>query len=138
MKASSRIFGIIGVFFFIVATAYLFVSILNRPLGVEWIGTLTLYGAGGLGFMIAIATGIAAKNHTDRPEDDLHGDVDTNAGPQGSFAPYSWWPLWAAIGAALVFLGVAAGWWILAIGVIPAVYGVIGWVMEFSRGEHAH
>ena len=42
------------------------------------------------------------------------------------------------IGAAMCFLGVAAGWWIMGIGLIPTIIGVVGWVMEFSRGEHAH
>src|SRR5699024_3612289 len=56
----------------------------------------------------------------------------------GEFSPYSWAPLWASLGAALVFLGVAAGWWIFAFGVIFAIYGVLLWVLEFSSGQHAH
>lgn len=138
MGTTSRMFGILAFFFLIVGVAYGMISYINNPLGIEWIGFITLLGAAGLATLVSIATGIAAHNHTDRPEDDLHADVETNPGPQGSFAPYSWWPLWAAIGAAMCFLGVAAGWWILALGVIPSIYGVIGWTMEFSRGEHAH
>jgi hypothetical protein len=38
----------------------------------------------------------------------------------------------------MAFVGVAAGWWILALGVPFVLIGVVGWVMEFSRGQHAH
>lgn len=68
------------------------------------------------------------------PSEDMYGEVEADAGVQGSFSPYSWAPLWAAVGAGLCFLGVAAGWWIFAFGVIFAIYGILLWVLEFSRG----
>jgi len=43
-----------------------------------------------------------------------------------------------AAAAALVFAGLAVGWWLSAIGGGVAVIGLIGWVFEFSRGQHAH
>jgi hypothetical protein len=40
--------------------------------------------------------------------------------------------------AAVAFLGLAVGWWVLYIGFILGVIGLVGWVFEFSRGQHAH
>ena len=60
------------------------------------------------------------------------------AGDQGVFSPWSWWPLVIGAAAALVFAGLAVGWWLAAIGGGLAVIGLTGWVFEFSRGQHAH
>jgi hypothetical protein len=40
--------------------------------------------------------------------------------------------------AAVVFLGVAVGFWISAIGGGIFVVSIIGWQYEFYRGLHAH
>ena len=47
-------------------------------------------------------------------------------------------PLVIGVAAALAFLALAVGWWILAIAAPVAVVGLVGWVFEFSRGQHAH
>ncbi|MGY5764355.1 aa3-type cytochrome oxidase subunit IV [Brachybacterium sp. DNPG3] len=138
MNASARIFYILCAFFVVVAIAYGVVTGRNQPMGIEPVGFATLLGAGGLGGLIGIFLTLNTRAHKDRPEDRLDGEVSDQAGVQGSFAPYSWWPLWAAAGAALCFLGVAAGWWIFAGGLILAFVGIIGWVLEFSSGHHAH
>lgn len=138
MRSTARIFTILGAFFLVVGIVYGVLSGRNEPMGIEPVGFAALLGATGLAFMIAIYATMNAKAHPDRPEDDLHAEVSAEAGVQGSFAPYSWWPLWSAAGAALCFLGVAAGWWLFAFGFILAMYGVIGWVLEFSSGQHQH
>lgn len=138
MRASAKIFWILGVFFLIVAIAYGFVTYRYEPLGIETVGFPALLALAGLGFMIAMALTLAARKHHLDASDDLDGEVSEAAGVQGSFSPYSWAPLWAAFGAALCFLGVAAGWWIFAFGVIFAIYGLLMWVLEFSSGQHAH
>ena len=43
-----------------------------------------------------------------------------------------------ALSLVAVFLALAVGWWILAIAAPVAVVGLVGWVFEFSRGQHAH
>ena len=138
MRTSAKIFWILGVFFLIVAIAYAFVTHRYEPLGIEPVGVPALLALAGLGIMIAMALTLAARKHGLDASDDLDGEVSETAGVQGSFSPYSWAPLWASLGAALCFLGVAAGWWIFAFGVIFAIYGVLMWVLEFSSGQHAH
>ena len=57
---------------------------------------------------------------------------------RGVFAPWSWWPLVIGAAAALAFLGLAVGWWVLYLGFVVGVIGLVGWVFEFNRGQHAH
>ena len=102
------------------------------------VGVPAIIGLTGLALMIALTASIAVKKNDLGASDELDGEVSDDAGVQGSFSPYSWAPLWASLGAALCFLGVAAGWWIFAFGIMFAIYGVLSWVLEFSIGQHAH
>ncbi|MDO5661187.1 MAG: cytochrome c oxidase subunit 4 [Brachybacterium sp.] len=139
MGASARIFGIICLFLVIVGVVYGFLSYWFNPTGhLEFVGAAGLPLAGGMSLMIALVLWMNARRHKGRPEDMDDANVDADSGIQGSFAPYSWWPLWASIAAALAFLGVAAGWWITALGIVMGIWAVTGWVMEFSKGVHAH
>lgn len=138
MRASARIFWILAIFFLIVAIAYGLLTGFFEPLGIETVGFPAFLALAGLAAMIGLYLSLNNRKFGTRPEDQLDAEVEDEAGVQGSFAPYSWWPLWASLGAALVFLGVAAGWWIFALGSIVAILGVIGWVMEFSTGQYEH
>ncbi|MGP9539697.1 cytochrome c oxidase subunit 4 [Brachybacterium sp. AOP43-C2-M15] len=138
MRASAKIFWILGAFFLIVAIAYGFLTARYEPLGLEPVGFPAILAVAGLAFMIAMTLSLTSRKHQLSASDDLDAEVSDDAGVQGSFSPYSWAPLWAAVGAGLCFLGVAAGWWIFAFGVIFAIYGVLSWVLEFSVGQHAH
>lgn len=138
MRATAKIFWILAVFFLIVSIAYAFVTGRYEPMGIETVGFPALLALTGLSVMIAMALSLTIKKNDLGASDELDGEVSDDAGVQGSFSPYSWAPLWAAIGGALCFLGVAAGWWIFAFGVIFSIYGILTWVMEFSVGQHAH
>src|SRR5699024_7963119 len=138
MRASAKIFWILGVFFLIVAIAYGFVTHRYEPHGIETVGFPAVLALSGLGLMIAMALTINVLRHELDASDDLDGEVSESAGVQGSFSPYNWAPLWASLGAALVVRGVAAGWGIFVFGVIFAIYVVLLWVLEFSSGQHAH
>jgi Cytochrome c oxidase subunit IV len=138
MRASAKIFWILGTFFLLVAIGYGIVTGNYEPLGIEPVGFPALLGTAGLAFMIAMVLSLTARKHDVGPSDDLDAEVDEHGGVQGSFAPYSWAPLWCGIGAALCFLGVAAGWWIFSFGIIFALYGIMSWVLEFSVGQHEH
>ncbi len=138
MNTTARIFWILGLFFLIVAVVYGFVTASYQPLGIETVGFPAFLMLAGLAGMIGGVMQINARRFKGRPEDDLHGEVEDEAGVQGSFAPYSWMPLWASLGAAMVFLGVAAGWWIAFLGAVPVIIGTVGWVMEFSVGKYRH
>ena len=138
MRATARIFWILGVFFGIVAAGYAIVTGVYEPWGIELAGFPALIALAGLAFMIAMYLTLSGRHHSLGASDDLDGEVSDDPGVQGSFAPYSWAPMWASLGAALCFLGVAAGWWIFAFGIIFATYGVLLWVLEFSVGQHEH
>lgn len=72
------------------------------------------------------------------PEDNLEGNISDESGEVGFFSPWSWWPLILGASAALAFLALAVGWWLFYIAVPFVLVGVIGFVYEYSRGQHAH
>ena len=137
MRSTANIFWILGVFLLLVAVAYAILTGTYEPMGIELVGFPAILATSGLSFMIAMYLTLTKRSHSESASDDLEAPVAAEAGVQGSFAPYSWAPLWAAIGAGLCFLGVAAGWWLFSFGVLFAIYGVLQWVLEFSRGQHA-
>lgn len=103
----------------------------------EWVGAIGLGLSAAMVAMIGWYIGVTAKTLPGlRPEDDRYGHIDQISGHYGHFAPYSWWPLWLALAAAVVFLGVAMGWWIVYIGSVFLVFAVIGWVYEYFSGAH--
>lgn len=92
MKSTARIFYILSAFFVVVGIAYAIITGRNEPMGIEPVGFAAFLAAAGLALMIAIYLSMNVKAHPDRPEDNLHAEVEDEAGVQGSFAPYSWWP----------------------------------------------
>lgn len=133
MKTNILIFGIIGVFFLVMGTVY----------GVwvewtEWAGIPALYGVGALALMIAVYLWLVNRKFGLGAQDDENGEISEYAGTYGNFAPWSWWPLGLGLGCAIVVTGLAVGWWIFIIGAIASVYFLVGWVFEYSRGQHAH
>src|SRR5690554_7882003 len=133
MRIAANIFWVPGLFFVLVSTVYGFITNFE-----EWAGFLALMLAGGLALMVAVYFTMLNKRHGDGPEDDLHGDVADHSGEQGVYAPWSWWPIVLAGGAALGFVAMAVGWWIMAPAVVVTAVGLVGWVMEYSVGKHAH
>lgn len=132
MKIETRLFVYMSPFFVTVAVIYGFWS------NWEPVGTACLLLTGGLSAMIGAYLAMTAARIDDRPEDDPHGEIDQGAGDQGVYAPWSWWPLVLAGTSAICFLGLAVGWWVFYIGAALAVIGLVGWVLEYSRGVHAH
>jgi hypothetical protein len=133
MKVESLIFLGMAPFFAAVGTVYGFLVGWH-----EHVGYLALYLTAGLAAMIGAYLSFTGKRVGPRPEDRLDAEIHEGSGEQGHFSPWSWWPLAVGIAAATGFLGLAAGWWILYIGAGFAVIALIGWVYEYSRGEHAH
>jgi hypothetical protein len=72
------------------------------------------------------------------PEDNLEGNIADDSGEVGFFSPWSWWPLILGGSVGLAFLALAVGWWLFYISVPFVLVGVIGFVYEYSRGQHAH
>jgi hypothetical protein len=133
MRTESKVFVIPGLFFFVAGTAY---GIFNH--WSEWVGVTAIYLTGGMFLMVAIYFWMLAHRHGRRAEDRPDAEISEDAGEQGIFAPWSWWPLVCGAAAALAFVALAVDWWIMAPALVLGVIGLVGWVMEFSRGQHAH
>ncbi|MFC8304792.1 cytochrome c oxidase subunit 4 [Specibacter sp. NPDC057265] len=133
MKIESMLFSLTGIFFIPVGTVYGFMTGWT-----EEVGFLALYLLAGLCLMVGIYLSFTGKRVGPRPEDRLDAEVHEGSGEQGHFSPWSWWPLMLGLAAATGFLGLAVGWWVLFIGAGLAVIALVGWVYEYSRGDHAH
>ncbi|MEA5455303.1 cytochrome c oxidase subunit 4 [Sinomonas sp. JGH33] len=133
MKIESWLFGT-GVFFFVpVAVVYGFLTNWH-----EWVGIMGMLLVGGLAGMIGSYLGVTARRVGTRPEDRDDAEIHEGAGEQGHFSPWSWWPLILGAAAAVGVLGIAVGWWIFFIGAGIGIVALVGWVFEYSRGDHAH
>lgn len=133
MRLESNVFWIPSVFFFVAATAYGIFTGWN-----EWVGLTCILLSGGMFIMVGIYFKMLEKRHGVRPEDNEVADISELSGEQGVYAPWSWWPLVMAAGAALAFVAMAVGWWIMVPAAVVGVVGTVGWVFEFSTGRHAH
>ncbi|WP_062293659.1 cytochrome c oxidase subunit 4 [Demequina phytophila] len=133
MRTEANVFIVPALFFFLAGTAYGIFTHWS-----EWVGFLAIYLTGGMFGMVAIYFKMLERRHGQRAEDRLDAEISEDAGEQGVFAPWSWWPLVCGAGAALVFVAAAVDWWIMAPAGVLAVIGLVGWVMEYSRGQHAH
>ncbi len=133
MKVETWLFSSGVGFFTPLGVVYGFVTQWQEP-----VGTTALFLTAGLALLIGIYLAVVARRIDARPEDDPQGEIHEGAGQLGEFAPYSWWPLPLAAGGALVFTGLAVGWWLFYIGAALGAVALVGWVFEFYRGEHAH
>lgn len=133
MKLESWLFGAGAPLFSVFAIAYGILTGWSEPVGLAG-----LFLTAGLALLIGAYLGYTGRHIDPRPEDNPFGEIAQGAGELGEFAPYSWWPLAAAAGAAVLFLGMAIGVWMMLIGIGLGALGVVGWVYEFYRGEHAH
>jgi hypothetical protein len=106
----------------------------------EWepVGATALFLLGGLGGLIGAYLWVVGRRVDLRPSDNPFGDIDESAGEIGVFSPWSWWPLVLGLATAIVFLGLAVGFWLSGVGLVLAIIGLIGLLFEFSRGQHAH
>ncbi|MBM6621422.1 cytochrome c oxidase subunit 4 [Micrococcaceae bacterium RIT802] len=133
MKVETGLFLILAIFFLPVFIVYGIMTDWD-----EWVGIIALALAMGLGLMIGFYLYTTSKRVGQRPEDRVDGEIHENAGVIGRFAPWSWWPFVLGLAAAIGFLGIAVGFWITYIGVGLVIIALIGWVYEYSRGDHAH
>ena len=133
MKIETKLFLYLTPFFLAAGVVYGFMTGWDEP-----VGYLGLPLVGLLVAMIGAYLALTARRIDPRPEDNEEGNIEDGAGDQGVYSPWSWWPLVIGAAAAIAFLGLAVGWWVLYIGFIVGVIGLVGWVFEYSRGQHAH
>lgn len=145
MMANTRLFWILTVFFAVLAVVYTVWSVidhnntlaaLQRASAVEWAGTIAISLTAILSALIAFYLG---RTHSSQggelPEDRLNANIDDGDAEQGFFSPWSWWPIMLAGGSALLFLGIAVGVWIAAIGAALTLVSLVGWMYEYYRGN---
>ncbi|KQV08185.1 cytochrome c oxidase subunit 4 [Leifsonia sp. Root112D2] len=137
MRVNANVFWIIMVFFFVSDALYTVWSLIETGY-VEWVGTVALGLTGILGaFLGFYLSRTHAAQGGELPEDRIDGNIDDGDPEMGFFSPWSWWPLLLSIGAALVVLGIAVGFWIAFIGVAFTLICLVGWTYEYYRGYHA-
>ena len=132
MKVEFRLFVVIGTFFTLMGLIY--------GTATHWheaVGPFGLFLCGGLSALIGFYLWETGRKLAPRPEDDPQALISAAEVEYGYFSPHSWWPLAVAASAAVVFLGLAVGWWLVVIGMFLAALAVIGWTYEYFRGVRA-
>ena len=137
MRANINIFYLLTGFFLLADIVYSVWALITYG-RVEFVGTvgLTLVAvmAAFIGFYLQRSY---RAQGGELPEDRADAGIDDGDPELGFFSPWSWWPITLAGSAALAFLGLAVGVWILAIAVAIFVVAIIGWVYEYYRGRFA-
>ncbi len=133
MRAEGRLFLYLAIFFLPIGPIYLY---LNN--GSDMVGPIALFLTALLAALIAFYMTMTGRRFPDRPEDNPAALISEQEGDYGFFTPYSWWPLWLGLTAAICFAGLAVGWWMFLIGAFFGVVAVVGWTFEHYRGEHAN
>lgn len=131
MKVEGMLFMVVAVLFAATDAGYWYFS--KDPTGTVALGLLV-----GMAWLIGFYMLSNGRRIGQRAEDDPEADISEGAGYYGFFAPYSWWPLWCALGATVMGLGVAIAWWLALVGVMGTTLASIGMVFEYYRGAHAH
>lgn len=150
MGANVKLFWILSVFFFVLAVVYSVWSFIFEmqdlattatPTGVngiEWVGTVALTLSGAAAALIAFYIGRTQSAQGGvLPEDRNDAEIDDGDAEQGFFSPWSWWPVALAGALALVFLGMAVGFWVSLLGIPLVLIALTGWVYEYYRGFFA-
>lgn len=132
MKTEVRLFGILFIFFIVIAPIYGTVTHWQ-----ELTGPIALFLTSMLVALVTFYLWQTGRKLPDRPEDNPNAEQSEAEGDYGNFSPHSWWPLAVGFSATLTFAGLAIGWWLFIIGTMFAVLSIIGWVFEYYHGEYA-
>ena len=137
MRVGITIFWILSGFFALADVAYTLWAYLTYA-RVEWVGTIGLLLTAVLALFIGFYLNRSFRAQGgDLPEDRQDASIDDGDPELGFFSPYSWWPVALGSSAALAFLGLAVGFWIMAIAAGVFLVAIIGWVYEYYRGYFA-
>ena len=148
MRVNSNLFWILAAFFWAADILYIGWNLIAYNTGgdsattpthpVEWVGTVAIGLSGILGAFIAFYVGATRRAQGgELPEDRHDALIDAGDPEMGYFSPWSWWPMTVAFGLALMFLGLAAGIWLMFIGAPIVLVAVLGWYYEYYRGNFA-
>jgi hypothetical protein len=132
MRVETKLFLYLFVFFVPVTLIYGFWSKWGEPIGVTaLVLTAMLFALSGFYLWMT------GKKLPLRPEDNAAGEIEDAEGNYGYFVASSWTPLWLAGAGALMFAGLAIGWWLFIIGASLGVVAVCLWVFESFSGEYS-
>ncbi|WP_330473616.1 cytochrome c oxidase subunit 4 [Terrabacter sp. C0L_2] len=132
MRVETKLFLYLFVFFVPVTLMYGFWSKWEEPIGVTaLILTALLFALSGFYLYMT------GKKLPLRPEDNAAGEIEDAEGNYGYFVASSWTPLWLAASGAIMFAGLAIGWWLFIIGAMFAIVAVCLWVFESFSGEYS-
>jgi hypothetical protein len=143
MRTNVNLWWVLCGFFGFAAVLYIAWSIIAHPAlpwynAIEWVGSVALVFVTAMAAMIAFyASRVEKAQGGVLPEDSLTADIDDGDPEMGEFSPWSWWPLVLAFSAALAFIGLAVGDWMVPIGFAVFAVAIIGWVYEYYRGYFA-
>jgi hypothetical protein len=139
MKVEARIFDIVTVFAFVVATVYAAMTGTMTRDGVEPIGTVALILTGGLALLVGSYFRFISRRIESRPEDTEDAEISDGAGELGFFSPGSYWPVAMAGCAAIVGIALAF-WaiWLLIMAVVALLIAIGGLVFEYHSGQGHH
>lgn len=139
MRANVNLFWILTAFFAIMAVVYTVWGLLDPLQGsVEWTGTFALALCSLLSLLIGFyLSRVHGAQGGELPEDRLDANIDDGDPEAGFFSPWSWWPIMLAASTALLFLGLAVGFWISFIALGIGLISLVGWVYEYYRGLFA-
>jgi len=145
MRANKILFWILAVFLLLADGLYIFWMLSDEQFlasnhgSIDWVGAVAIGLSALLSAFIAFYIGISERSQGGvLPEDRLDANIDDGEAEQGFFSPWSWWPVMLGVSAALVFLGIAVGFWISMIGLAIVVISLVGWQYEYYRGYHSH
>ncbi len=135
MRTNAIIMYVIGVFFTLATAGYTAWALVNYGWPhVEWVGTVAMGLTAVMGYFVGFYLGRVHKAQGgELPQDVLTADIDDDDPEVGHFAPWSWWPLMLGGSVALVFLGLAVGFWICFIAAPLVLISIVGWNYEFYR-----
>lgn len=137
MRVNINLLTVLAVFFVLADVAYSVWAMIVYG-RVEWVGSIGI----GLVALMALFIGFYL-NRSFRaqggplPEDRLDASIDDGDPEIGHFSPWSWWPLLLGATAALGFLGLTIGVWMLFIAFAFFIVAIVGWVYEYYRGYFA-
>ena len=148
MRVNANLFWLLAGFFALSAAGYTVWSLIDHsttdmiepitPMGVEWVGTVGISLGAIMSLFLAFYITITKRAQGgDIPEDIPTAEIDDGDPEIGHFSPWSWWPMFLALGLALMFLGLAVGVWIAFIGGPIVLIGIIGWQYEYYRNFFA-
>jgi len=139
MRVNYGLFAILAAFFWAADVLYIVWNLIDsKGTHLDWVGAVAIGLSGILAAFLAFFLRVTQRGLGGAlPEDRQDAEIDDGEPEIGYFSPWSWWPMFLALGLALMFLGLAVGIWLMFIGGPIAALAVVGWYYEYYRNNFA-